>query len=254
MGSLVFGRLPSHTNTTQSRRENKRLLMTGHDVASRGGFLIPAITPHAMTANVSSPATDSASDLYRRHWPALCAFARARGCECHDAEDAVQELFAKLVAQGQHERAAAIADHGEQAAFLFARMRTHLIKRWQHRTRQRRGGGVVSFSLCDENGAEIDIADRRPTPDLELDRGWARDVIDRALTCMHGELQAQGRGDVWGCLEANFDHDGHAERPRSGALRTALHRARRRLRALLCEEAHTDPSENASHLLHAALA
>jgi hypothetical protein len=47
----------------------------------------------------------------------------------------VQELFARLVAQGQHERAAAISDPDEQSAFLLARLRTHLIKRWRHRTR-----------------------------------------------------------------------------------------------------------------------
>lgn len=202
-----------------------------------------------MHTTISSPATDSPSDLYRRHWPALCAFARARGCESHDAEDAVQELFAKLVAQGQHERAAAIADHGEQAAFLFARMRTHLIKRWQHRTRQRRGGGLVCFSLCDENGEDIDIADRRPPPDHELDRGWARGVIDRALESISGELQAQGRADVWGCLEENMERGGHAPRPRSGALRTALHRARKRLRSLIQAECRED-----AHALCAVLA
>jgi DNA-directed RNA polymerase specialized sigma24 family protein len=206
----------------------------------------PAVSPAASLHDTAA--------LYRRHWPAMCAYARAKGCETHDAEDAVQELFARLVAQGQHERAAAIADPDEQAAFLLARLRTHLIKRWRHRTRLRRGGGVVCFSLSDENGENIDVADSHASPDLELDRNWARSVIDRALNCISLELQAQGRSDVWGCLEANFDHCGHAERPRSGALRTAMHRARRRLRALLCEEAHTDPSENACHMLHAALA
>jgi DNA-directed RNA polymerase specialized sigma24 family protein len=61
---------------------------------------------HAASHTTDSSALNAASMLYSRHWPVLCAFARARGCEVHDAEDAVQELFAKLVAQGQHERAA----------------------------------------------------------------------------------------------------------------------------------------------------
>jgi hypothetical protein len=57
------------------------------------------------------------------------------------------------------------ADPDEQAAFLLARLRTHLIKRWRHRTRLRRGGGMVCLSLSDENGANIDIADTHATPD-----------------------------------------------------------------------------------------
>ena len=206
---------------------------------------------HAASYTTNSSTHGDAAALYRRHWPALCAFARARGCEAHDAEDAVQELFAKLVAQGQHDRAAAIFDHGEQAAFLFARLRTHLIKRWQHRTRQRRGGGVLCFSLSDENGENIDVADAHASPDRELDRNWARNVSDRALNCMSMELHAQGRGDVWGCLEKNVVEECRAERPLTGALRTALHRARRRLRTLIRAECCLGEDET---VLHAVLA
>ena len=204
---------------------------------------------HAHSHTTDSSAQCAASMLYQRHWPVLCAFARARGCEVHDAEDAVQELFAKLVVQGQHERAASIVDHGEQAAFLFARLRTHLIKRWQHRTRQRRGGGTVCFSLCDENGENIDVADAHPSPDNELDRDWARGVIERALTSCSRELHAQGRGDVWASLEENIVKGCRAARPQSGALRTALHRAKRRLRTLILAEWQEDEST-----LHAVLA
>ncbi|MCB1275972.1 hypothetical protein [Prosthecobacter sp.] len=209
---------------------------------------------HAASHTTDSSANAATSALYRRHWHSLCAFARSRGCETHDAEDAVQELFAKLVLHDQHERAAAIVDHGEQAAFLFARLRTHLIKRWQHRTRQRRGGGAACFSLSDETGADIDIADFRSSPDCELDRDWARDVIDRALNRIRVELHHEGRGDVWCCLEKNMIEGCRASRPLSGALRTALHRARRRLRTILCEQVQKASSENACHMLHAALA
>lgn len=197
-----------------------------------------------------SQAPDSAA-LYRRHWPMLCAFARSRGCEPHDAEDAVQELFAKLVGQGQHERAAAIPDDSEQAAFLLARLRTHLIKRWRHRTRQRRGGGAACFSLTLEEGGEMDVADTRAAPDAELDRGWARGVLDQALSRISVELQAQGRGEVWGCLERSVVEGGRCERPLNGALRVALHRAKRRLQELI--RAQMGGAEEVT-LLHAVLA
>lgn len=207
----------------------------------------------AQTSPVSSASSSApdASALYRRHWHTLCAFARARGCEPHDAEDAVQELFARLLAQGQHERAAAIADPTEQAAFLIARLRTHLIKRWRHRTRLRRGGGAACFSLTSDEGTDLDIADTRAAPDAELDRGWARGVLDQALSRMSVELRAQGRGDVWGCLEQNVIEGMRNERPLSGALRVALHRAKRRLQVLIRAQMQDAEEET---LLHAVLA
>lgn len=204
---------------------------------------------YSTSHTADSSALNATSLLYSRHWPVLCAFARARGCEMHDAEDAVQELFAKLVAQGQHERAAAIADHGEQAAFLFARLRTHLIKRWQHRTRQRRGGGAVCFSLSDENGENIDVADTHASPADEMDRDWARGVIERALHSCCLELRAQGHADVWSCLEDQIVKGCRAAQPMRGSLRTALHRAKRRLRTLILEELQED-----EQVLHAVLA
>lgn len=197
----------------------------------------------ASASPVRSSQASSATTLYRRHWPALCAFARAKGCAPHDAEDAVQELFVKLVAQGQHERAAAIADDGEQSAFLLARLRTHLIKRWRHRTRLCRGGGAACFSLSLEEGGQMDVADPRATPDAELDRGWARRVLDHALSRMSAELRAQGRGDVWGCLEQSVVEGGRCERPLNGALRVALHRAKRRLQALIRAEVQDSEGE-----------
>ncbi len=202
--------------------------------------------PTALLTPESATPPDAAA-LYRRHWHALCAFARAKGCESHDAEDAVQELFAKLVAQGQHERAAAIASPGEQSAFLVARLRTHLIKRWRHRTRLRRGGGAACLSLSDEEGQDIDVADTRSTPDRELDRAWARNVIDVALERVSVELRAQGRGEVWGCLEQSVTDGGRGARPQSGALRVALHRAKNRLRTLI--RAQFDGEEEEAHWL-----
>lgn len=212
----------------------------------------PLPTMHLGDDHAASHSTNTqpdASALYRRHWPALCSFARAKGCESHDAEDAVQELFARLVEQGQHERAARIADHHEQAAFLMARLRTHLIKRWRYRTRLRRGGGVVCFSLSDEAGREIDVADAHPSPDREIDRDWARNVIDCALGRIRRELQTQGRGDVWRCLEGE-SLDSSPASPQNGAMRVALHRARKRLRGLIREQFQESDDE---HVLLSAL-
>lgn len=207
-----------------------------------------------MIASVHSATHDSAAGdtLYRRHFASMCAFARARGCEEHDAEDAAQELFAKLVAQGQIERAASIPDNGEQSAFLLARMRTLLIKRWQFRTRQRRGGGCVCFSLHDDEGQPIDVADDHATPDREQDRDWARAVLDRAMSRMNEELCSTGRREVWQRLESDLVDNSQQHEAQSGALRVALCRARRRLRDFIREQIGAS-TEDAARMLGAAL-
>jgi DNA-directed RNA polymerase specialized sigma24 family protein len=197
--------------------------------------------------------SDNSAALYRRHYHTLCTFARARGCECHDAEDAVQELFAKLLAQGQVERAADICDHGEQAAVLIARLRTHLIKRWHFRTRQRRGGGIACYSLHDAEGQSIDVPDEHASPDGELDRDWARSVLEQALQRMNRELCAEGRSDVWQTLESDLVENKPNDQPRNGALRIALFRARQRLRGFIRDQIGSS-SEDAARMLHHAFA
>lgn len=208
---------------------------------------LASTTPSTLTHDSSAGAA-----LYQRHYSTLCAFARGKGYELQDAEDATQELFAKLFAQGQIERAEAIRDENEQAAFLLARMRTHLIKRWRFRTRQCRGGGCVCFSLHDADGRAIDVPDDHATPDREQDRDWVRAVLDRALQRMNEELCSTGHRDVWIRLQSDLvDETPHRE-TQSGALRVALFRARRRLRDLIREQIGTN-SEDAARMLGAAL-
>lgn len=205
---------------------------------------------HAPSHSTNHQAATTA--LYRRHYHTLCAFARTHGCESHDAEDAVQELFAKLLAQGKYERAADISDHGEQAAFLITRLRTLLIKRWQFRTRQRRGGGAICYSLHDE-GQSINVADEHAAPDGEMDRSWARGVLEQALQRMSRELCGEGRGDVWRTLESDLVENKPHSHSRNGALRIALFRARQRLRGFICDQIGTS-SEDAARMLHHAFA
>ncbi|MBE7494864.1 MAG: sigma-70 family RNA polymerase sigma factor [Verrucomicrobiaceae bacterium] len=219
----------------------------------------PAHTMNLPAEPTRPASTDATHDhtagarLYRRHFAPLCAFARARGCEPHDAEDAVQELFARLVSQGQIERAATIPDNGEQSAFLLARLRTVLIKRWQFRTRQRRGGGCVCFSLNDDEGRTMDVPDAHATPDREQDRDWARAVLEKALERMNVELCAAGRPEVWRRLESDLVEETPRQEVQSGALRAALCRARRRLRDFIREQTGTS-TEDAARMLGAALA
>ena len=219
-----------------------------------GSSTTPPPAMNASATSTTSSTHDSAAGdtLYRRHFASMCAFARARGCEEHDAEDAAQELFAKLVAQDQIERAASIPDNGEQSAFLLARMRTLLIKRWQFRTRQRRGGGCVCFSLHDDEGQPIDVADDHATPDREQDRDWARAVLERAMSRMNEELCSTGRREVWQRLESDLVDNSQHHEAQSGALRVALCRARRRLRDFIREQIGTS-TEDAARMLGAAL-
>jgi DNA-directed RNA polymerase specialized sigma24 family protein len=209
------------------------------------------LTSRSTNAQSSASAAEE-EHVYRTQFAPLCAFARQRGCESHDAEDAVQELFAKLLRSGQLSRAASLPQQ-EQMPFLLARLRTHLIKRWHFRTRQRRGGGCTCLPLHDAEGEAIDVPDLAHVPDHELDRTWAREVLERAMQRMSCELHADGREGLWQQLQQDLEPERDASLPaRSGALRVALHRARRRLRDFVREQLGVS-GEDAGRILGAAL-
>ncbi len=179
------------------------------------------------------PSADHAEDaslcgaLCRAHWSRLFLLARRSGCEVHDAEDAVQEMFEKLVRRGL--LAALARQPAEtQSAHLAVRMRCHLMNRWRDGRRLQRGGAVVIVPLVSDDGCVVDVPDTR----AEDARGSATDIHRklRALARLRMEMKPQNWSRLAPWL---MPADDGGTRQTSGATRVALHRARRRLRELM---------------------
>ena len=124
-------------------------------------------------------------------------------------------------------------------------------KEWRRASTQKRGGGQAPVELdtaCAESLYAADPAIRLD-PDEAFDRQWALTLLDLTLKRLQAEFASAGRAADFevlkGCLMAAhgaIDYATVAERlgVNSGAARVAVHRLRKRFRAIYREEiSHT---------------
>ncbi len=203
-------------------------------------------------ADERSPAGRAALEsLCKHYWFPLYAFARRRGEDHLDAQDAVQNLFATLLERRDLD--ALSPERGRFRAFLLAAMK-HVLANAQRRERaQKRGGAVATFSLDTATTLSIDFdsAEMRYaaepvdalTPETLFDRSWALEVLQRTLDLLALEYEAEGRRALFDHLEkelagadVGYAAVGAALGMSEGAVKVAAHRLKRRWRELLRTE------------------
>ncbi len=186
----------------------------------------------SVVRTAGSPVDHVCDHLYRRHQLNLVSFARLRGCDEHEAWDVVQELFLRMFRLGMIMSLAARTEE-MQRAWLLRTLRWMIMNLHRHRSRQRRGGGqrLESLDSLVEEGFDFSAAG---TPAEDMDRQWARSVLDRCLSRLH----QTSKPDAWMAFEAGLSG---SEAHRTPAMRVAAHRTRVKLRRLIrveaCEEA-----------------
>lgn len=184
-------------------------------------------------------------ELCRIYWYPLYAYARRRGASHADAEDRVQGFFARLLAGDDLGRVD--ASRGRFRSYLLGAFDHFLANDLDRSRRQKRGGGAVHLSLDWEAGEVRYRLDAREdlAPDRVFDREWALTLLDQAVARLRQECVREGRETLFEEARAFLALD--AERPpyaeagarlglEPGAMRVAVHRLRRRFRALLREE------------------
>lgn len=206
-------------------------------------------------------AREALGALCRAYRAPLVAFARRRGADDATAEDLVQGFLMKVV-EG---RVAAAADpsRGRFRTFLLAAFRNHCADERARDVAAKRGGGaiVVSIDGVRDRGDDPAGTARRGavepsherTPEREFERRWALDVLTTALRRTLREIDASaapavgrdllpfigGAGDPAPYAAIAARH-GTTE----GAVKTAVHRLRRRhrdhLRTVIRDTVATD--------------
>lgn len=184
-------------------------------------------------------------ELCHIYWYPLYAYVRRKGYGPEDAQDATQELFARLL-QGNFLRTVE-QRKGKFRSFLVASLEHFLIKEWVRANRQKRGGGRVIFSL-DEEGAEQRYAMEpagQLNPQKLYERRWAMTLLERAMKRLEVECGRQGKSQLFEQIKNSLSGDPPAGNYREqaaglgmseGALKVAMHRLRKRFGALLREE------------------
>jgi len=118
---------------------------------------------------------------------------------------------------------------------------------WDRQRAKKRGGGVPTLPLEFETAEGVLRREpvTRMTPEREFERRWAIEVVHRVLDRLQEEQHSAGKSSTFRALRPYLDADRGGEsyadaaaalKATPGAVRVAVHRLRRRFRALLLEE------------------
>lgn len=189
-----------------------------------------------------SRADEALQELCRVYWYPLYAFVRRQGYRRQDAEDLTQEFFARLLARD--DLAAVDRLKGRFRSFLLASIKHFLANEWDRARAQKRGGGkqILPINIEDSELKYAVEPTHDITPDKLYDRRWAMTVLDQAIVKLRKEMRAEGKIDQFEQMKVFLtgskgevryakvaDNLGISET----AVKTAVHRLRKRYRQLL---------------------
>jgi RNA polymerase sigma-70 factor (ECF subfamily) len=202
----------------------------------------------AAAAERASPKNQEAlAELCRQYWYPIYAFARRSGHDAHDSQDLTQSFFQYLLERNTLNRATPAK--GRFRTFLLACFQSHLSHFRERARAVKRGAGFQILSLDGE--AAEDRYWQEPADDLTAEKifeaRWAMTVLAEAMSQLSAECASQGKTAIFEALKSFLDPI-NAKTPQSyeqtsdglgvsvGAVKTLIHRLRKRYTALLREE------------------
>jgi RNA polymerase sigma-70 factor (ECF subfamily) len=173
------------------------------------------------------------------------AYVRRRGYD-HDASlDLAQGFFAQLLEKNYLR--AADRTRGKFRSFLLTSVKNYLANEWDKQQAQKRGAGKTSFSLDEENiraTYPIEPVDHM-TPEKNFERAWALTLLEQVLRRLQEEMRhtksEQYFDQLKPCLmgenvDASYKSIAENLGVTEAALKTRIHRMRRRFGEILYEE------------------
>jgi len=183
--------------------------------------------------------------LCRSYWFPLYAYLRRHDCDSHQAEDYIQAFFCRIL-EKQILRLAE-SKRGRFRSFLLTTLKRFLADERDRAQAQKRGGGrrILSIDFQEaESQYALEPADRLSSEKL-FDKSWALTVLDRTMVCLKAELASKNKQELFDHLKIYLTAEKGSIPYRDmaadlniteGAVRTAVHRLRRRYRKLLRDE------------------
>jgi len=151
---------------------------------------------------------DALSSICQDYWFPIYSFARRGGASPADAEDLTQGFFSTLVHSDFMQRAD--QQRGKLRSFLLASFQNFKRMEWRRSQAQKRGGGaeVIRF---DANLAEERLEPylgESLSPEIEFDRGWAREILAKARLRLQQDYLAKGKSETFRILHTMLEGDG----------------------------------------------
>lgn len=169
------------------------------------------------------------------HWEALYRFALRLTGDEHEAEDVVQESLTKALAAFERLR-----DDTNHRAWIYTIVRNTFLSRVRKSGREQ---------VLEDPVAVVD--ERAPGPDDALvrpDDGWREGFEDEVLAALQELPEAQRSALVLCDIEGlSYDEISHVLGCPIGTVRSRIHHARRRLRALLAGYANARGYTDVQH-------
>jgi RNA polymerase sigma-70 factor (ECF subfamily) len=199
------------------------------------------VTRWSLVADAAGEAEVPLEALCRQYWQPVYAVARLSGNDVETAKDLTQGFFAKLLEKGW----LADADRGKGRfrTFLVTALKRYMVNEWHREHAAKRGGFAATVPLDAELAERIGANDasRQLSPDELFDRRWALALLDAALRRLEAEYSEAEFARLKDCLTAGrgeIEYGKLAENlaTTEGAARVAVHRLRKRYRALIREE------------------
>ena len=191
----------------------------------------------------ASRARDALAELCQTYWRPLYAYVRRRGYSAHDAEDLTQEFFARLLRR--NDVTAVSPERGKFRSYLLGAMNHFLSDEWDKARAQKRGGGrVIHLDTTAAEAIHAQTTDDTLTPERLFDQRWAITVLEEVYDRLRREHDREGKGELFQALRFSLMGERsavpYAELAAGlgmseGAVKVAVHRLRRRYRALLRE-------------------
>jgi RNA polymerase sigma-70 factor (ECF subfamily) len=189
-------------------------------------------------------AREALAELCAAYWFPLYAFIRRKGYGPDDALELTQGYFAHLLEKKKF--AAADPGKGRFRSFLLADC-THFLAHSRELDRAgKRGGGAIPLSIDARNaeGRYLCEPAHDQTPERLFERDWALVLLATVLAQLRTEYHNSGRGETFEALKGSLTEDSRAV-PQAelaaklettpGAVQAAIHRLRKRYRALVRE-------------------
>ncbi|MCB1096830.1 MAG: sigma-70 family RNA polymerase sigma factor [Verrucomicrobiae bacterium] len=179
---------------------------------------------------------EAMEELCRSYWFPLYAFARHQGHSRHNAEDLTQGFFAHLLSKNRLSYLQGA--EGRLRTYLLGAMKRFITDEWRAASAQKRGGGrnIISLDSCAADGRYLEIADEGGTPEDIFHQQWVLSLLTKARDRVKQAYSATDKARLFAAIEPaitdsdNIDYDALSVSldMSPGAIRTAIHRLRRR--------------------------
>jgi len=217
----------------------------------------------AAAGQSGSPESAAALErLCRTYWYPLYAYVRRQGHGHHDAQDSIQEFFARFLEKNY--LGAVGREKGKFRSFLLAALNHFLGDERDRENAAKRGGGKIPISLDEENAESLYLLDQGSAapPELVFEQRWAITVLEQGFSRLRDEFVVAGKADYFeqlksflteGANAGDYARAGARLQMTGGAVAVAVHRLRQRYGELVrAEVANTvaSPDEIEDEMRH----